>query len=219
MPRIRIATTVSLIVFVQLSIISTKADEQECLSAITNLCQISMSRNSHSMYGTIPRSECVEKWQSIVAQGKVAIDHEFATNASQTDGRGPYETSLYGAPAYAEIISKTRQIFYKCADKTNPVEKPNCSAPPSFTSSVEVEDGGTASDPVYAGVSYCMAYVSSRSAYPLDCRLRGRHKTLFPGHEKELFEGWPLGPGEQCEASVVCQKETRFPLLLKQYCP
>jgi hypothetical protein len=98
-------------------------------------------------------------------------------------------------------------------------KKTGCDDPPNFTSSVEVEDGGTAADQAYAGTSYCMAYVSSRSTYPLECHLRGRNMTLFPGHEKDLFEGWPLADGEKCEAHIVCTKEKRFPMLLKRYCP
>jgi hypothetical protein len=98
-------------------------------------------------------------------------------------------------------------------------KKTGCDDPPNFTSFVEVEDGGTAADQAYAGTSYCMAYVSSRSTYPLACHLRGRIKTLYPGHEKDLFEGWPLADGEKCEAHIVCTKEERFPKQMKLYCP
>jgi hypothetical protein len=105
-----------------------------------------------------------------------------------------------------------------------PAEKPDnkkaCSDPPAFSLKTTVDDGlDAAGAPAMQGVSYCMAYASSDSAYPLDCALRGRHATLYPREKNHLIEGWPIGTGELCEAHVVCVKETRFPNLLAEYCP
>ena len=136
----------------------------------------------------------------------------------RVDGVGTVPGVTVVQTGWPDHVSQDKEDRKKTAEKPDNKKK-GCDDPPTFTSFVEVEDGGTAADQAYAGTSYCMAYVSSRSAYPLECHLRGRNMTLYPGHEKDLFEGWPLADGEKCEAHIVCTKDERFPKQMKLYCP
>jgi hypothetical protein len=174
-------------------------------------------------HGTIvPSSSCTEMDHAetpftIPAKSSSASTSETHTN----DTNFGLEPKVIDNVSVEEVTCTIQHDDGKAPldEKKDDKKKTGCDDPPNFTTSVEVEDGGTAADQAYAGTSYCMAYVSSRSAYPLECHLRGRNMTLFPGHEKDLFEGWPLADGEKCEAHIVCAKEKRFPMLLKRYCP
>ena len=211
----------AIIVVIQLNVLVPQAPGQQCLNEIKTVC----GDNRAMFMKSLEPSVCIARWQPIIARGQTAVINELDTNSAQTAGPALYNSTIYHAYHGDKIFIMLEECAGKIqahGNKKKPADeedkkKARCSDPPSFATSVEIEDGGTASNAVYAGVSYCMAYVSSRTSYPLDCHLRGRGKTLFPGHEHELFEGWPLAQEETCEAHVRCEK-TVFPLLLKQYC-
>jgi hypothetical protein len=199
-----------------------------CENQVHRICNALSGMYEHAL----PVEECVQRWQSVVAQGGQAVINELNTNAAQTAGAVPWQITLYHdyrndsdivLPLQACAASSGGLPAAKSAERIPPTRDPHratCQDPPAFSSKVSVDDGlDAAGAPALQGVSYCMAYVSSDSDYPLNCSLRGRHSTVYPHQKDHLVEGWPIAAGETCEARVVCVKETRFPQLLARYCP
>lgn len=189
-------------------IATTSRAEPVCHDEIVRAAEIGRGQLSATYQATFDQAG----WINHLDQ---SVQSLLANHASDADVHAFFQRDdvlTYIGAEGEPLIDTIEQCVFKHlhGNDTTGAKEGACDQPPAFQVSTEVEN-------VSDQLSYCMAYVTDNSPYPLTCHLNGRAVGVLPD-EKHLAEGWPLLDGQECAASMRCEPDAVRMKMAKAWC-